>query len=242
MYTLFCQKKCGSNPPFPLTQQLYAFLKHTKARGLLVFPGYISRTDGSISDFLQAFLTEDNNSLVKYFGMGNQNSYKLKAGESGLEPKEALKKHAEVIADKKIEWLNIERNNKDDHRKMVFIFDIVCDEGDLLTNINKRNYTDFLEQIEVIGVAIGSSNFSYRTYSKPKKVNWYTAQAGEADLFMFKDDMGDQFIQDYVNEIRMDLERHSEQRYQKVLSRSETIVPADFFKMMLRESLEVILT
>ena len=241
MYTLFCQKKCGTNAPFPLTEQLFAFLKHPKAKGLFVSPGFISRTDTSISAFLPALLTERDTKLVDYFGIGNQNIYTPDSQAGELDPSIALEKHRDVITSKKIQWLNIDRNGESDHRKMVFIFDILCDEGDLLIDIDKTNYTDFLKQIDIIGVAIGSSNFSYTTYSKPWSIKSYTAQNGEADIFMFKDDVNDQFIQDYVQVIKQDLENHREQQYQKVLSRSETCTPPDFLKSMFQESLEIIL-
>lgn len=240
MYTLFCQKKCGTNAPFPLTEQLFAFLKHPKARGVFVSPGFISRKGANISAFLPALLTEHNTKLVDYFGIGNQNKYDPDPNSGELDPRDALEKHKDVITSKNIQWLNIARNNQSDHRKMVFIFDITCDESKLIIDIDNKNYTDFLNQIDVIGVAIGSSNFSYTTYSKPWRITSYTAQNGEADIFMFKDDRNDQFIQDYVHMIKQDLENEQE-RYQKVLSKSETRIPQDFFKSMLQESLKMIL-
>jgi hypothetical protein len=241
MYTLFCQKKCGTNAPFPLTQQLFDFLRNPKARGLFVSPGFISRKDKSISDFLKALLIEKNTKLVDYFGIGNQNTYEPDPKTNELDPPNALEKHKDVITSLKIQWLNIDRNSVSDHRKMVFIFDILCDEGDLLIDINKTNYTDFLQQIDIIGVAIGSSNFSYTTYSVPWSTKSYKAQNGEADIFMFKDDENDQFIQHYVEMINRDLKNNPEQQYQKVLSKSEIRTPDDFLKSMFQESLEIIL-
>lgn len=241
MYTLFCQKKFGTNPVFPLTQQLVDFLEHPQARGLFVFPGFISRTEDSISDFLSALLTKNGTKLVDYFGVGNQNTYTPDAAKKELKPEVALSKHQSVVTSKGIQWIDISRNGDSDHRKMVFIFDILCNEADLIKKIDKTNYSDFLKQIKIIGVAIGSSNFSYTTYSVPWHHTKYTASSGEADIFMFRDDKNGQFIQEYVNKLKLELERNQKKQHQKVLSKAETPIPSEFFNTMFRESLELIL-
>ena len=239
MYTLFCQKEMGEYPPYPLTQQLTNFLKHPRANGVFVSPGFISRTDYMISTFLEGFLKENNRNLVTYFALGNQNDYIPEAGQ--LVPQDAFKKHEDVIKSQKIEWLDIDRSNASDHRKMVFIFQVLCDPEDFITNVTRSNYADFLNQIDILAVAIGSSNFSYKTYSLAKSINTFKALECESDILMFKDDVNDQFVQDYVNAIVQESENNRDQQYRLVLSRSVTCTPPDFLKKIFKESLEMIL-
>ena len=108
--------------------------------------------------------------------------------------------------------------------RCLFKFDY---DGKDIPDIDHGNYASILKQIDVKGVAIGSSNFSYQTYGPLHGT--LTANKGEADIFMFYDDAFKKLL----------LEQGSQMQWQNaVLSESLTTVSSDFLKQMLAETLE----
>ncbi len=218
MFTLFIQKKKGDVNPFPLTKQINDFLKKTKANGVIIAPGHLSHNTPEVKALIDNILDGTN---VKSFGLLNcYGKNTISTYETYLSGKSKL--------------LKIKRNNKSDHRKMVFVFKFR--EIDIL-EVDSKNYEKFLSEIEVIGVAIGSSNFSYTTYGgslisiikKGKSILKKSGKAnkGEADILMFEDD-------DFKGEIVQQI--GNDPNGNLVLSQSFTPVPDEFFKDILRNT------
>ena len=97
--------------------------------------------------------------------------------------------------------------------------------------MNVGSYKNIIRQIEVLGVAIGSSNFSYQTYG-PIGGTGRTADKGEADILMFFDkSFKGKVIEQCPNAMEGSM----------VLSESITTATPDFLKRMFEETLEHIL-
>lgn len=219
MYTLFIQKKRGDISPFPLTKQLNDFLITTQATGIIISPGYLSQTTAKTKEILDTIL---DGTKVKLFGLLNCTGTNT------------IAMHETYLFGKGI-LLKIKRNKKNDHRKMVFVFKY---KDISISEVNSINYKSFLGEIEVIGVAIGSSNFSYTTYIGSMIVKMIKgisvikkrdiADKGEADILMFEDD-----------DFKKILLQISENPNEKlVLSKSITSVPDEFLKNILRNTFE----
>lgn len=206
MYTLFIQKKHHDPSPFPLTEQLHQFILDTDANGIFVCPAHLSRDTLLIQQFLDSFLDGTN---IRKFGIGNKYvSRSITDYETYLDGRHIL-------------W-HINRNGKSDHRKMMFILNI--SNPDDLPTLDIHNYRQVAESyIEVLGIAIGSSNFSHPTYGllTPGAMS---ADKGEADVFLF-------YNEDYKNRI---LQQNNDAM---VLSASITRVPDDFLMKMFLETL-----
>lgn len=205
MYTLFVQKKQHDHSPFPLTDKLHEFILDTNANGIFVCPGHLTRNPVKIQQFLDSFLS---GTSVRKFGIGNKYGFNSITGYENY-----LNRHH-------ILW-RVNRNGKSDHRKMIFILNIPNTD---IPDLDKSNYRQAVKCIEVLGVAIGSSNFSHPTYGllTPGAMS---ANKGEADVFMFNDES-------YKNRI---LQQNSDTM---VLSESITRVPDDFFTQMFLETLK----
>lgn len=209
MYTLFVQKKKSDNSPFPLTKQLHDFLCHTNANGMFVAPGHLSKDPTKVQLLLGDMLFGTN---VTKLGIGN------KYGG------DYLNIYENYLATQHKLW-KVDRNGKSDHRKMVFIFKY---DNNILADINSSNYQTVIDGIEILGVAIGSSNFSYTSYGPISSAAEY-ADKGEADILMFFDDTFKNKLQD---QCRNALESNM------VLSQSLTKVPVEFLKQIFTETLK----
>ena len=208
MYTLFVQKQRGDGSPFPLTEQLHHFLFMTKANGIFVSPGHLSSKVASVENLLDAFLKD---CKITKFGIGNKYGGNF------------IPIYEDYLNNHGILW-NINRNGNSDHRKMVFILrykDPLDDQLDI------QNYEQIVGKIEVLGVAIGSSNFSFITYGSMTPGSEY-ANKGEADILMFFDEG----FRKHIVEIC-----RNEPNNTMVLSESVTRVPEDFLKRMFLETL-----
>lgn len=211
MYTLFIQKKQGDNSPFPLTKQLHDFLVYTQANGIFVAPGHLSKDAGVVQILINDLLDKTN---IQKFGIGNRygGNY-INIYEQHLDNIHKL-------------W-HVSRNNKKDHRKMVFVFNY----KDPVPDLHVGNYQDVINQIELLAVAIGSSNFSYQTYG-PINGLARSADKGEADILMFFDEGFAKYAAEYN---RPELEGRM------VLSKSINKILPSFFKQMFSETLQYIL-
>lgn len=207
MYTLFCQKKEGDSAPYPLTKMLYEFLNITKANGVFVSPGHLSQNTSTVDSLLSPLV----NTSVTKLGIGNKyGADYIKLYEDYLDSYNRL-------------W-RVARNGKSDHRKMVFIFEY----DSYLDDIDCYNYEDIVDEINVIGVFIGSSNFSYASYGD-LFYGGTCARKGEADILMFYNER----FKDYMREILTNASRDS-----FVLSESLADVSKDFLKEMFLETLK----
>ncbi|HFR3714881.1 TPA: hypothetical protein ACHWB5_001656 [Streptococcus suis] len=121
---------------------------------------------------------------------------------------------------------DLSTTTKKDHRKMVFFFDILKGkwknplQNTPLTVTDVRN---FITSIKVHAVLIGSSNVSFETYYNSP------ANKGEADLFLFTDEMGMDFEKDleskFFNQSEQSeqSERSGEKELPPILSKSTHI-------------------
>lgn len=246
MYTLVFQKNEDDSPQFPLTEQLCTFLKQTKASGIIVFPGYLSRTKNSIEFMLKNFLI---NTEIIYFGIGNP--CKVEKEKKLLSSNDSLKQHIKVLKRTfpKVNWLEIERNNQSDHSKMLVIFNLITKDTKISTPIkDEKSCDDFLSKIKIIGMVIGSSNFSKTTYyGKFDDVkNISKATKGETDLFMFwgeKDgqcneyEENENFAKRIADSLYSEYEDTSQRQYEMILFENMTKVPEDYFKKILKNKL-----
>ena len=209
MYTLFVQKKKSDNSPFPLTKQLHDFLCHTNANGMFVAPGHLSKDPTKVQRLLGDMLAGTN---IAKLGIGNKygGDY-LDIYENYLDSQHKL-------------W-RVNRNGRSDHSKMVFIFRYT---DDILADISSNNYKVVLAGIEMLGVAIGSSNFSYTSYGPISSAAEY-ADKGESDILMFFDEAFKNKLQDQCyNALESNM----------VLSQSLAKVPVEFLKQMFIETLK----
>lgn len=211
MYTLFIQKKKGDNSPFPLTRQLHDFLVHTQANGIFFAPGHLSKEPRVVEALIDNLLDRTN---IQKFGIGNRfaGNY-IQVYENHLNTIHKL-------------W-RVTRNNASDHRKMVFVFQYNAP----LPDLDAGTYKNIIQQIEILGVVIGSSNFSYQTYGGTGGTG-RTADKGEADIFMFFDES---FKSNVLEQCSNAMESGM------VLSKSLTTTTPDFLKRMFEETLEHIL-
>ncbi len=211
MYTLFVQKKQREPSPFPLTEQLHQFILDTDANGIFVCPGHLSRGATKIQRFLDSFLDGTN---IKKVGIGNKFGFN------------SITTYEKYLSGRNMLW-NVRRNGISDHRKMIFILKIK--DPDDLPTLDKKNYQALLtapgnkHYIEVLGVAVGSSNFSHPTYGLLTP-NVMTADKGEADILMFfNETFKNRFVQQVSDAF--------------VLSESITPVGYKFFMEMFMETL-----
>lgn len=208
MYTLFVQKQRFDDSPFPLTEQLHNFLLCTQANGIFVSPGHLSRDAARVTVLLDDILR---GTSINQFGIGN------KFGGNYIYLYEDYLDRCGIL------W-NVRRNGNSDHRKMVFIFRY---QDPIDHEISRMNYEEILNDIEVLGVAIGSSNFSYSTYGSMTPMHDH-ADKGEADILMFFDE----HFRDQIIELC-----RNEPNYTMVLSESLTVVSGDFLKKIFMETL-----
>ena len=221
IYTLFVQKNHHDPAPFPLTALLHDFLCFTKADGVILCPGHLSKTAATAKAVMDVFLQ---GTMVNMVGFGN------------IYGKNALACYKAALAPGQL--LDLECNGFHDHRKMVFLFRHQ-DPSRSLKKLNLANYLDFLDSIEMVGVAIGSSNCSYTTYGS-LTVGGPSANKGEADVLMFEDSSyADRMKKLITDQVSPDYPAFSSQNM--VLSESITPVAKDFLKDMLRQTLHDIL-
>lgn len=246
MYTLVFQKNEGDSPQFPLTEQLCTFLKQTKAKGIIIFPGYLSCTENSIEWMLKKFFKDTD---IVYFGMGNPCKVETKENNNRLTSSESLSQHKDKLkkALPKAKWLEIKRNNQSDHSKLLAIFNLTSEDTELPTPIqDEKSCEDFLSKIKIIGMVIGSSNFSETTYYGRYKNN-SKADKGETDLFMFfgnKDgtdheyEENEKFAEAITDLLDPEKTQNAYQhQYQMILFENKTKVPQDYFKKILKGKL-----
>lgn len=185
MYSLYIPKyESDPSSALLLPKELSRFMAVTNyAYDLLVSPGFLSRTDKTIGQFLaetEATLTASGKRQVGlglFHGMNGYN--RVVKGH----PPTLLDAHDATLAKSGgLVKISVNPQKRDDHRKMIFFFE----RGNwLITDtLNQKNMEDFLREIKVKAILIGSSNFSWSTYYNSGAT---TPQKGEADLLMFVD-------------------------------------------------------
>ena len=121
------------------------------------------------------------------------------------------------------------------------IFKRAPGEAELPQKLYKKNDCGkFLEKIDIIGMVIGSSNFSYNTFYR------LDADKGETDLFMFwgEEDgeaykLNEAFADDVKKQLGYDKQTgEAQDQYKAILFENKTFAPNDYFEKILRAKLE----
>ena len=237
MYTLFIQKKEKDQTPYPLTEYLHQFLVQTKANAVFVSPGHLSMKVPAIEELLKNML--DGTSIEK-FAIGNKYI------------SSSLPYYENYLKARNVYWA-VDRNGRGDHRKMVFILKYHTAVPELTKHDLQKLGADlsdaldrFLSDIEVLGVAIGSSNFSLNSYGVMNP-GGKAADKGEADILMFgcpPEENGEKFAAYVKGKIAqsMDSPYNPGRQPEAVLSQSISSVPNDFLKEMFKATLEMTLS
>lgn len=196
MYTLFIQKVKNETTPFLVTDVLDEYMnliedknknknenenknKNTKPINIALFQGYLGSkmSQNNTYEVLETLFSNHGiNNLIITRGMGQPVNPTNLIG---------LSNHLTDLSTK----------TKKDHRKMVFFFDIFKvdnPKGNPMHHLQNPPLTaskvkKFVDSIKVHAVLIGSSNVSFETYYNSP------ANKGEADLFLFTDEMGIDF-------------------------------------------------
>lgn len=167
IYSIFFKKTKGDSISFPLTNCINAFIDSNYSQNifLLIWPGYISKKPKEIDDF--------KNEIIK-----NQQSI------NGYCFKPLNEKYMKSSKQKNTDYLNsllgnftCKHKNLDDHSKILAVLEFETNEKDIT---KEKNITERLKkkEYEVLGIAIGSSNYSYNTFCKSP------TPKGEADIFL----------------------------------------------------------
>ncbi len=232
MYSLYIPKYKGEETTgWLLPKELGCFMERTEySCDLLVSPGYLSETDFTIEKFLH----ETAKRITKYketvgLGLfhGMNGSHAVNVGETILD------RHNDMLAGGSgLTRIAVNPAKTKDHRKMIFFFE--KGQWDITHTLSKRNMEDFLANIAVKAVLIGSSNFSFRTYfnGEKRKIS-QTPKKGEADLFMFADEQ-------YMENVKGRISGRNDPGVERMVL-FESIVggedPGEFFKGILRDFL-----
>lgn len=243
MYSIYIPKYEGERDfEFKLPRVLTMYMEVTKYKyNLLSLPGYLSRTDASISAFINRFehgIMKGNPTAIGFFhGM---NGSQLIAGRESI-----IKGHYRQF--RTLQVIDVKCKDLKDHRKMLFFFEMPEDiernsEGEITLNNSTKDY--FIDNIRVGAILIGSSNQSWNTYYAGGRTR---ADKGESDLLMFSEAY---FAEDFtriVNGERLrDLEIENDFGYNPNLDFSDCVVfeslthknDENYFKDILRDVLE----
>ncbi|MBR1454473.1 MAG: hypothetical protein IJ593_07485 [Lachnospiraceae bacterium] len=141
---------------------------------IIASPGYMSKTDAKISNYLQCLSNIVTNGRIHY-GIFNGMNGHHSCQRLGIS---ILDKHKLEMTNYNFIDISINAKVTNDHRKVMCFFTF---NKKRYKEINIKNYKTFLNDITVNAVLIGSSNQSDTTYFNQ------IADKGEADIFMFSD-------------------------------------------------------
>ena len=152
-------------------------------------PGYFSTSENTIDNFVKNLGVMFNNKNDKKVKIGflsgmNGHYYTTNGNQIIKICNDVLKKH-------NFEQIDFVPKQDYDHRKMMCFFKFNDNSS---TNISLVNIGDFLQNIYVGALLIGSSNQSFSTYFGK------TASKGESDIFLF-DCSEDNAIKNYIKEL-----------------------------------------
>lgn len=178
LYIVYIPKRKGpdeSDDGKNLTNIVRVIQEYLKMRpscsGVICAPGYMSKSDKNISNYWEQTFTED---VLKSNNSGVSKSRKLIVRLlNGVSNEDIVDKNKKFLdGSTRFELINGGETSKKDHRKMMLFFS--TDKS----GINADNDADFLKQITIGAVLIGSSNQSFSTYNKLPAVK------GEADVLL----------------------------------------------------------
>lgn len=224
MYTLFISKSKNSHSPSPIFQIMEQFVTNTASNskiGMIVMPGFLSTSPSTTQIFTRHFRNLGISAIGILNGMSSLSSL-----------------HVNVCnfpcPDKILFGNQFSKKTVKDHRKMVFIYEYNCGESicGCCCLIQKQDIDKFVKNLNILGVFIGSSNFSKTTYFGDANGRM---DKGEADIFMFESDIfAKKLINNGVDGVNIEEGGYilSESIAGKNHQNSN-----DFFKEMLKEAL-----
>lgn len=239
MYSLYIPKYKGEmSSRSILPKKLGRFMNCTGySYDLLVSPGYLSRTSGTIDKFLTEMEKELNTAGKRKVGVGlfhGMNGYnQITMGGTNV-----LCAHSMALTRSAcLEEIAVDPKRLDDHRKMIFFFE--RNDWNITSTLDSGSMAAFLNKIVVKAVLIGSSNFSWNTYYD---AGGKVPEKGEADLLMFVNEGYKREIQEII-EISQNPEGPlslNPEEPPMVLSKSIAggERPEEFFKEILKNFLE----
>lgn len=180
MYSLFIPKYQSEPVPFLITKTIKNYMKATNYKNdFIISPGFMSNKTHNIDDFVTN-LYNDISCKEIHIGLfnGMNGTFSLKTISQNIR-----EYHQDVLS-KNYNVIPLLPNTKRDHRKIIFFFK--NKNWDYCNTINICNYDNFINSIEMDAILIGSSNVSNTTYYAG---NSKTADKGEADVFIFLDNM-----------------------------------------------------
>jgi len=219
MKLIYIPKYQKEKTPFKITQIIQRVIKHEKIDGLIFLPGFMSRTQITIKDFVTEMQNLGVSKKIVLLFNGMNGFFQLPSKQS------ILQEHLNQFSQNN-RTINFTQNkNLIDHRKMLFFFK----EKSLFSkdlSLTKDKYQAFLSSIEIVGLLIGSSNQSFATY-------FSTAQKGEADLLMLHD--GASFKNYHIDT----KEKEKNGKGTLIMAKSDSISDSDeYFKNILRDIFE----
>lgn len=175
LYILYLPKTAGEKKDCRKVNGVLAwYTKVTNQKySIIASPGFLSTTAQSISDYLSglAKILASVFSPVKIGILNGMNGHLRIKGS----PKSILQEHNETLCRHKFDAITLKEKRESDHRKMMCFFK----RGNFPEVLDQSNVEDFIRDIRVGAILVGSSNQSRKTYFEE-----YAAK-GEADVFMF---------------------------------------------------------
>lgn len=150
----------------------YTFITENKY-SVIAAPGYLSTSESGIEAYikeLSKILTSSCKKIKIGFLNGMNGHYKTPCGD------DIVVKHNKELPHNNFEEIKLSLNKAYDHRKMLCFF---TSEEKNYKEIKHEKINEFLDDIYVGAILIGSSNQSKTTYFNK------IASKGEADIFMF---------------------------------------------------------
>lgn len=162
--------------------------KSSNKYSVIAAPGYMSTRPNTIDKYLS--------NLGNILNYGNKTEIGILNGMNGHHDNgngmPILENHKGSLSKHGFEEIKLNVNKEFDHRKMMcFIV-----RNSIPKEITLDNLEDFLDNVYVGGILIGSSNQSYSTYFKDN------ASKGESDIFMFDTSM-DPYIEHTIKMLKL---------------------------------------
>lgn len=198
LYIRYIPKVEGEIKNFKIVESLKKYMQYNLGKNnIIAAPGYMS-SYAKVKDFVQEFKDivpkKEEFIFIGYFKCLNWEKMLGRITSNII-----IEEHYnELQKTGKFKKLKIKISNKKDHRKMMFLFEIVANPSfDFKKDIlDKKNKDIFLSSIIVNAILIGSSNQSYNTYYGGVKGK---ADKGEADVLMFVSDESASLIRENMN-------------------------------------------
>lgn len=241
MYTIYIPKYNKKTGKTPITRVISGYMNcQVSEFGIISSPGYMSREDTNIKNFVEEFAKDISSGATKKINISYANGMNGSRKVTGTTDtiSEVMKRCFSPKAYPMLCYTDMAWKKSTDHRKMLFFYKVLVPYTQTKP-ITFKEIDDFLNTIEVTAVMIGSSNQSHHTYySSPSG----TVTKGEADIFMFaQDDPFEHCVVANGLDLSDDKESDSTVMDEVVISVSKYLPAGDahcFFRDMLKDFLE----